>query len=414
MSGSVTRAGLYLHIPFCARVCPYCDFAVRKGDAARRRRFSAALVAEIALHDPSGLQFDTIYFGGGTPSQLEPEELGAVLEALGTRFELAPGTRIFLEANPEDVTPARLAGWRGPGVATLSLGIQALNPAALSFLGRGHDVDCAYRAVEQARAAGFESLSIDLIYGLPGQSAGDWRTELDRAVALKVDHLSCYQLTIHEGTRFGVLAARGALLEVNGDEQGELFRLTHRHLAESGLPGYEASQFARDVTHHSRHNTKYWNHTPYLGLGPSAHSFQGRRRWWNLKRADPYEAAVAAGRLPIEDSEDLAPAELALEALMTGLRTYAGVDLGTVRERFGIDLLPGNRALLERLVARALVTLEGERVVPTLEGLAVADGLAREFEIPKDAPANCVVGSERRSSRVKKSFMGDAAILTPN
>lgn len=384
MSGPAASAGLYLHVPFCAHICPYCDFAVRKGDAARRRRFAAALVAEIGLHEAAELRFDTIYFGGGTPSQLDREDLGRVLEAVRARFELAPDTRIFLEANPEDVTPAVLAGWRTLGVSTLSLGVQAFEPAALAFLGRRHDAAGARRAVEQAKAAGFESVSIDLIYGLPGQSAEDWRLELDRAVALEADHLSCYQLTIHEGTRFGVLARRGQLVEVDLDDQGELFRLTHLHLGARGLPGYEASQFARGPEHHSRHNTKYWNHTPYLGLGPSAHSFRGRRRWWNHRHADTYEAAVAGGRLPVEDSEILGPGALALEALMTGLRTYAGVDLGAVRERFGVDLLPGNRALIGRLVDRALVAVEGERVLPTLEGLAVADGLAREFEIPAE------------------------------
>lgn len=381
MSDPAGSAGLYLHVPFCARVCPYCDFAVRKGDAARRRQFARTLVAEIALQGRPALRFDTVYFGGGTPSQLASEDLGRILEAARLGLDVAPDARVFLEANPEDVSPARLADWRALGVSTLSLGVQALDPAALVFLGRAHDVDSARRAVEQSRTAGFESVSIDLIYGLPEQSADDWRRELDRAAELGVDHLSCYQLTVHEGTRFGVLARRGQLVESEADRQGELFRLTHRHLADHGLPGYEASQFAKGPEHHSRHNTKYWDHSPYLGLGPSAHSFRDDRRWWNLRRLDAYEAVVAADRLPVEGSERLDAPTLALEALMTGLRTYAGVDLGRVRERFGVDLVPANRELLDRLATGGLVTLAGERVVPTLEGLAVADWLAREFEI---------------------------------
>lgn len=385
MSELSASAGLYLHIPFCSRICPYCDFAVRTGGAARRRRFADALLAEIGMLDAAPLRFDTIYFGGGTPSQLATEDLERILEALRMRMELAPDTRIFFEANPEDVTPLRLAEWCRLGIETLSLGVQALNPGALAFLGRGHDVATAHRAVEQSRVAGFGTVSIDLIYGLPGQTEEAWRDELDRALALQVDHISCYQLTIHEGTRFGVLVKRGELRETDLDQQGDLFRLTHRHLGEHGMFGYEASQFARAPEHRSRHNTKYWNHTPYLGLGPSAHSFHDRRRWWNLRQADPYEAAVAAGALPIEGSEALDPAALVLEALMTGLRTYAGVDLESVRERFGVELLPANRALIERLAARKLVRLDGSRVLPTLEGLAVADGLAREFEIPRDS-----------------------------
>ena len=375
-------AGLYLHVPFCARVCPYCDFAVRTGDAARRHRFTAALIDEIRLQPRFPRPFDTIYFGGGTPSQLESGHLERIRDALRAQFDFAEPTRIYLEANPEDVTAQAVADWHRLGVSTLSLGVQALDPPALAFLGRSHDPDGARRAVERARAGGFETVSIDLIYGLPGQTADAWRQELDRALALGVDHLSCYQLTIHEGTRFGLLARRGQLVESDGDRQGELFRLTHRHLASGGMPGYEASQFARSAAHRSRHNTKYWNHTPYLGLGPSAHSFCERRRWWNLRRTDPYEAAVFAGRLPVEDREILDPAALALEALMTGLRTYAGVDLAEIRQRCGIDLLPENHALLERFAAQQLVALDGARVVPTLDGLAVADGLAREFEIP--------------------------------
>ncbi len=383
MIESPAGAGVYLHIPFCSRICPYCDFAVRLGDAARRHRFAAALVAEIGLHK-SPLTFDTIYFGGGTPSQLAPEDLARILAALHARFELVSEARIFFEANPEDVTPERLSLWRGLGVSTLSIGVQALNPVALAFLGRAHDVDGARRAVAQAKVAGFETVSIDLIYGLPGQTAHEWRNELDRAIALGVDHISCYQLTVHEGTRFGSLARRGQLVETDLDQQGELFRLTHTHLAAHGMLGYEVSQFARGPEHHSRHNTKYWNHSPYLGLGPSAHSFQNDRRWWNIRNADPYEVAVAAGRLPVAGSEVLDSAALTLEALMTGLRTHAGVDLGRIRERFGIELLPANRALIERLVSRGLVALEGERIISTLDGLAVADGLAREFEIPGD------------------------------
>lgn len=386
--------GLYLHVPFCARVCPYCDFAVRTGDAARRRRFTEALIREIGLHDTTALRFDTVYFGGGTPSQLEPEHLARVLEALRAQLALEPGTRIYLEANPEDVTEARIVDWRRLGVTTLSLGVQALDDAALSFLGRAHDVDGARRAVDLALGAGFETVSVDLIYGLPGQTLEALPHELDRALALGVDHLSCYQLTVHEGTRFGLLARRRELVELGEDDKGELFRLVHRYLGERGMPGYEASQFAKTPEHHSRHNQKYWSHTPYLGLGPSAHSFEGNRRWWNLRRTDPYEAAVAAGRLPVEESETLEPAALALEALLTGLRTYAGVDLGRIRERFGVDLQPGNRALLERLTGERLVALEGERVVPTLDGLAVADGLAREFEIPGDSP----LSSPRRAA----------------
>ena len=374
-------AGLYLHVPFCARVCPYCDFAVRTGDRARRARYVDRLLAEIELYADYPVRFDTIYFGGGTPSSLAPEELARILEAVRGRLSCAERTWVFLEANPEDVSRESVGAFRQLGVDTLSLGVQSLDPAGLAFLGRRHDVADARRSVELAREAGFLTVSIDLIYGLPGQRPEDWRAEIDRALALEPQHVSCYQLTIHPDTRFGRLEQRGRLTQLPTDEQADLFRLAHRHLEAAGLSGYEVSQFARAPEHRSRHNLKYWDHTPYLGLGPSAHSFQADRRWWNLRRTDPWQAAIERGQRPVEGAETLGPRALALEALMTGLRTHAGVGLDRWKERFGSDLLGVNAPLIERLETAVLLKLERDRLVPTLDGLAVADGLAAQFEL---------------------------------
>ncbi len=375
------RAGLYLHVPFCARVCPYCDFAVRTGGPDLHRRYVDRLLVEIDLWSDWPVRFDTVYFGGGTPSCLAPEDLARILERLRQRFPCASDTRVFLEANPEDASAVAIQSWRELGVGTLSLGIQSLDPAGLAFLGRHHTVDDSRRAVERAREAGFGTVSIDLIYGLPGQSVEDWRCELDRALALAPDHISCYQLTIHDGTRFGLLERRGQLTQLPTDEQAELFRLAHRYLGEAGLAGYEASQFAASPAHHSRHNLKYWDHTPYLGLGPSAHSFRRDQRWWNVRRTDPWQERIDRGERPIEGQETLDAQALALEALMTGLRTYAGVDLGRIRSDLRIDLVAANADLLERLDRAGLVHVQGDRLVPSLDGLAVADGLAAQFEI---------------------------------
>lgn len=378
---SAAPAGLYLHVPFCARVCPYCDFAVRTGDRERRRRFVHHLLREIELYAGYPLRFDTIYFGGGTPSRLEPHDLERIVAAARRHLQTAENARIFLEANPEDATPSRLADWRRLGVSTLSLGVQSLDSDALSFLGRRHGPDDARRAVEQARDAGFHTVSIDLIYGLPGQQAPAWQHELERALTLGAHHFSCYQLTIHERTRFALLERRGKLTQLSLDEQARLFRLTHEFLNASGMQGYEVSQFAISPAHRSRHNMKYWDHTPYLGLGPSAHSFHGNRRWWNVRRTDPWQECVRAGRRPVEDAETLDPKALVLEALMTGLRTYAGVDLERMRSRWGVDLLDVNHALVRRLASDGLLVLEGERLVPTLDGLALTDTIAAQFEV---------------------------------
>jgi len=376
--------GLYLHIPFCSAICPYCDFSVLTGGAERRASFVEHLLAEIRMGGEDRDAFpeiDTIYFGGGTPSTLDPEDLASILTALPESLSIQDDPWIFFEANPEDVTAENARAWRNLGVRTLSLGIQSFDPDALRFLGRRHDPAQARRSVEIAREAGFDTVSIDLIYGLPGQTPADWRRTLDAAVALGPDHLSCYQLTIHEGTPFGFRLARGKMTEMPEPEQAELFLLTHRFLADHGLPGYEVSNFARSPEHRSRHNRKYWDHTPYLGLGPSAHSFSGARRWWNERKLRPYEMKLDLGERPVAGGEELSARDIALEALMLGFRTAEGVDLGHLRKRHAVDLAAANGQLIDGLVGGGLLRVEGDRLLPTLEGWAVADSLARDFAL---------------------------------
>ncbi|HEY0783183.1 MAG TPA: radical SAM family heme chaperone HemW [Thermoanaerobaculia bacterium] len=379
------HAGLYLHIPFCSAICPYCDFAVTLGGAERRARFVSHLVTEVEMWRGVPLAFDTVYFGGGTPSALAPREIETILDAVRGSLDVAADAWLFLEANPEDVTVESVAAWRGLGVRTLSLGVQSFDARALQFLGRRHSAETARRSVLLAREAGFHTVSLDLIYGLLGETPEAFRRSLDAAISLAPDHLSCYQLTIHDGTLFGVRAARGELAELPEPEQADLFAFTHAYLADHGYPAYEISNFARGADHRSRHNRKYWDHTPYLGLGPSAHSLIAARRFWNERRLAAYEKRVAGGEKPIADGEDLSRVQLALEALMLGLRTTDGVDLGRFRERYGVDLLAGNGSLVERLVREGFVALSGSALAPTRRGLAVADALARGFAIDGDA-----------------------------
>ncbi len=377
-------AGLYLHIPFCSAICPYCDFAVAVARRPERRvAFVEVLVAEIGMHGPGGPAavdfggFDTIYLGGGTPSILRGEELARLLEALRRQLDVAADASLFLEANPEDVDLERLADWRRLGVRFLSLGVQSFDDRDLAFLGRRHDAATARRSVELALAAGFDTVSIDLIYGLPHHDTAAWRPTLATAVELAPQHLSCYELTIHRRTTFGKRQARGELRELPDDAQAELFLLTHRSLAEAGYPAYEVSSFATDAAHRSRHNRKYWRHAPYLGLGPSAHSFDGRRRrWWNERLTPRYEKRIRAGECARDGWEELSDADLALETVMLGLRTPGGVDLARFAERFGVDLVAANRERLERLSVEGLLEHPPGRLVPTVRGLAVADALA--------------------------------------
>ena len=379
----MTSPGLYLHLPFCSAICPYCDFSVLTGGTERRQRFVDDLRREIALWGDRplpGTPFDSVYLGGGTPSLLSPEQLAAILDEARRLLPIAPEATVSMEANPEDVSPASLAAWHALGIDTLTLGVQSFDDAALRFLGRRHSGEQGARAVGAALDAGFAVVGVDLIYGLPGQDEAAWERELATAAELSPQHLSCYQLTVHAGTPFGFRHARGELRELSEAGQASLFHLAHERLAGAGYGAYEVSNFARAREHESRHNRKYWRHAPYLGLGPSAHSFDGARRWWNHRKVGAWSAAVAAGALPVEGDEAVGARELALEHLMLGLRTREGVDLAHLR-RLGFDLAATNEARIERLAADGLLAMSGNRLVPTLAGWAVADGLAAGFEL---------------------------------
>ena len=376
-------AGLYVHVPFCGIVCPYCDFAVRTGGPDLRRRYREHVEREVALYGGDrGLDVNSVYLGGGTPSLLDPDELRRLLAAVRAGLEVRADAWLTLEANPEDVTSAQLDVWRALGVRTVSLGVQSLSAERLGYLGRRHDPETARACVRLSREAGIEVVSVDLIYGLPGDTAADVRAELAAAVELGADHLSCYQLTVKDGTLFGKRRRRGELAELGDDAQAELFLLVHRFLADAGYAPYEVSSFARRPDARSRHNRKYWDHSPYLGLGPAAHSFDGRQlRWWNQRRLSDWQDALAKGERPVAGQEELSREDLALEELMLRLRTVDGVDLDGFRERHGVSLPDRNRALVERLVKDGLIALTEDRLRPTARGLAVADRLAASFDL---------------------------------
>lgn len=397
-AGLSERAGLYVHVPFCSAVCPYCDFAVRKGGREKVPAYLAAVrrelawLAERAAAAPPGDKlaallagpFDTLYFGGGTPSVLGEADLAVLLAQLRQALPFAADTRLFFEANPEDVNPESLAAWRRQGAHLLSLGVQSLDDGALRLLGRRHSAAEAEKAIAAAKAAGFPTLSVDLIYGRPGQTPEAWRRELERAAALAPDHFSLYELEIHERTVFGKKKARGAFPELPEPLQAELFELTHEVLAQHGYAAYEVSNFARAPEHRSAHNSKYWRHVPYLGIGPGAHSYSGNLRWWNLRDEPTWRRALEDGLAPIEAAEKLEAKDLVLESLMLGLRTRDGADLGAIQDRWGLDLLadPRNREKIAGWRQEGLlVSGDGPRLVPTLRGYAVADRLAAEIEI---------------------------------
>jgi oxygen-independent coproporphyrinogen-3 oxidase len=373
----MTHAGLYIHVPFCSSICPYCDFAVTIAGEDRRAAYLDALDREIALSAKLGLGFDTIYLGGGTPSSLTPEQLGRILSTIRGELEIAPGTTNHLEINPDDVTPGVAAAWRELGFSFASLGVQSFDDDALSFLGRRHRASDGRRAAETLLDAGFATVSVDLIFGLPDQTAEGWRRQLEVVLSLGVQHLSCYQLTIHDGTVFGRRKTRGELSELGEDDQAELYLLTHEILGAAGWQGYEVSNFAAGAGHRSRHNQKYWDHTPYLGFGPSAHSFVGRCRWWNQRKVRLWNAAIEDNRSPIEGQEGLTDAELFFEAVMLGLRTAEGIDCDALRERFGVQIAQFDEPAIDRFAGSGHLLVDGPRIRPTPKGMAIAEGLVR-------------------------------------
>ncbi|MGE3165745.1 MAG: radical SAM family heme chaperone HemW [Planctomycetota bacterium] len=378
---AAARAGLYVHIPFCSAICPYCDFAVVTGRAERRERFVRALLREIEQLPVPAWRFDTIYFGGGTPSALSPEQLQRILDALDRALEFSAQPTVSFEANPEDVAEASAAAWQQLGIDTVSLGIQSFDNAELRLLGRRHDAERARASVELLRGR-FRVISIDLIYGLPGQSIANWESNIETAAQLSPDHVSCYQLTVHEGTPFARLRDARRLEELPEEAQADHFLATHRLLPRHGLEPYEVSNFSRSPAHRSRHNQKYWDHTPYLGLGPSAHSFDGERRWWNLRALDEYQHAVDEGRAPVAGSEALSPQDLVLEALALRLRTTTGIELASFADRYGTDLRQSpHLEVIERWVSGGFAYPSAEVFALTPRGLAIADAVARSFSV---------------------------------
>ena len=374
-------AGLYIHVPFCTSICPYCDFAVTIAGEDRRAAWLDGVLREAEMYGDCGLQFDTIYLGGGTPSSVAPHQVHRILDGLHHHLAIKTGAMLFLEANPEDVTTQNALAWRDLGVDFVSLGVQSFDDRALAFLGRKHTGEGARRAVETLLGSGFDTVSVDLIYGFEGQTPDSWCEQLKCATTLGAQHLSCYQLTFHVGTVFGRRLAEGAMAECEEDPLAELFFLTHRLLADAGYQGYEVSNFAAAPHHRSRHNTKYWEHVPYLGLGPSAHSFAAGRRWWNRPKLRLWQRAVDSGLAPVEDEERPSRSELAFETVMLGLRTSEGVDLDRLHDRFGVDLLASNAMTIDRLSDSGHLFVEGRSLRPTLDGLAVADTIARSLEI---------------------------------
>ena len=330
---------LYFHLPYCRRKCPYCDFykiVPRKGE---RERFVSALTREISVaemhHSWANGPAQTVYFGGGTPSLHPPHEIRALLAEVRRVWGTAPEAEITLEANPGGLSPEFLGGWREAGVDRLSLGAQSFSPRKLAQLFRDHGPEDTARSVEKARTAGYSNISLDLIFGLPEETLEEWEADLQAAFSLNADHVSLYNLEFHEGTPFHRWKEAGRLKPLSGDFEADLYLAAHEFFASRGFEHYEISNFARPGFR-SRHNLAYWECKPYLGLGPSAHSFDGQAlRFHKVADMSAYLSALDSGCLPIEKELHLSEKERAEEWIWLSLRRAEGIDFDAACVRLG-------------------------------------------------------------------------------
>ncbi len=374
--------GVYVHVPFCQTRCGYCDFntytAQELRGGATRSAYAAQALAELrlarqVLHgDPRPAA--TVFVGGGTPTLLAAEDLGAILRGVGEQFGVAPGAEVTVEANPDAVGPAALSTLREAGFTRVSIGMQSAVPATLATLDRTHTPGRVAAAVDEARAAGFEQVSLDLIYGTPGESAADWDHTLDAALACAPDHVSAYGLIVEPGTRLAAQVRRGDLPAPDDDVMAERYARTDDRLSAAGLTWYEVCNWARRPAAACRHNLGYWQDGDWWGIGPGAHSHVDGTRWWNVLHPSAHAGRLIAGRSPAAGREILTAGERRFEAIMLRSR---------LRDGLGVEVLsPAAVPAARRLAGDGLVSradLEAGRIVLTLQGRQKADLVVREL-----------------------------------
>ena len=369
------QAGLYIHIPFCLSKCRYCSFYSIKS-VNLIPEYIAALKKETRYYRNIFSSFGTIYIGGGTPSLLTPRQFAEIISAIKKHYKIDADSEITLEVNPGDISLQYLKALRGMGINRLNIGVQSFDDKVLKFLGRRHSAKEATAAIEAARKAGFDNLGIDLIYGAHGLSIESWINTLRKAVSFMLEHISCYQLSLNEkAPLYKKYSLEGWQLP-DEDTELKLFLTTADELENAGYIHYEVSNFARKDKFKSRHNQKYWQHLPYLGLGPAAHSFLNNKRWWNKAAVKSYLNEIAQDKMPAEDTEILSAEQLQLEALFLGLRTKAGIDLKLYKAKYGVDLPANKKTIIDALIKNKLVELKNGFLRPTRKGMAVADSLA--------------------------------------
>ncbi len=364
-------AGIYVHIPFCGRKCGYCDFysiSERSGDI---RSFCFLLDREIRdfTGSAAGFSADTIFFGGGTPSLLDASHVSSLLSSIRSGFTLSGRPEITLEANPGTLSQSKLDGYLKAGVNRLSIGVQSFSDSELKMIGRSHTAVDASEAIRHARTAGFDNIGVDILFGLPGQSLSDLRFTLERTLELAPDHVSAYNLTVHEGTPFFERVRSGSVQMPSEEESADAFLLVSSVLTGADYEHYEISNYAKPGMR-CRHNEAYWTHESYLGFGPSAHSYYNGIRWWNVSDLDVYSSRVGLGLSPEAEREIIDAERMRVEAVGLGVRRSEGVGLALCRNR---------PDFLEQWVQDGLAVVAGGRLQLTERGFLLADEIAGEL-----------------------------------
>lgn len=370
-------AGIYIHIPFCRKACHYCNFHFSTS-RQRMPEMIKAINKEAQLQQSYLTEkIETIYFGGGTPSLLTHQEIGSTIDSLRGLFEVDEAAEISLEANPDDMTDEALQGWKVAGINRLSIGIQSFFEEDLLWMNRAHTALQARDSILLAQKAGFTNISIDLIYGTPTLTDEQWKENLATAISLNIPHLSCYALTVEARTALAKMIATKQLTDVDTDKQARHFSILMKKMAGAGFEHYEISNFALQGFR-SKHNSSYWQGKPYLGLGPSAHSFNGSSRQWNLANNSLYLNAVEAGQVPFE-SEHLSGTQQMNEFIMTRLRTSEGILLKQVIDNWGEEKHKALIRSAQKHISRGYLIQTNVALQLTAEGKFMADGIAADL-----------------------------------
>lgn len=370
-------AGIYIHIPFCRQACHYCNFHFSTS-LRLQNELVAALLKEVQLqqHYLAGETVHTIYMGGGTPSLLAPDQIQSILKALHNTFNVHSGAEITLEANPDDINNQQLWAWQQSGINRLSIGVQSFFEEDLQWMNRAHTAKQALENLQLARSV-FQNITIDLIYGMPTLTDEKWKHNVEQAIALKIPHLSCYALTVEPKTALDLMIQKKKSAPVNNEDQARQFLLLMEWLAAAGYEHYEISNFALPG-HRSRHNSAYWQGQQYLGLGPSAHSFDGRSRQWNIANNALYIQSLEKNTVPFE-REVLTPVQQVNEYIMTSLRTLEGINLAHVQEISGVAIYESLKKNGQRYLQQSLMREENNQWILTTEGKLFADGIASDL-----------------------------------